>query len=594
MKQADLNTNAKLENLKKLYGDKPIEQSANSIIKNNTTSNTHDMARLIDYYRLVLDTYTKEKKIYQNLIDNLKVKNENLHKVEWETKKRNEEKIELERALEESNLALNNERKKAIHFSQMLKNCEEIANDDKRRIGQILQLTEPIEQTIKLQQNCSPEITEKYSNYNFQDGLNEKNFVPNQQNNKNINKNLNNKKCKCKSKSKDKNLHQNININKNKKHIKKIINPYDKDKENLHKLIIKSSDTQQQILRTVIFPEEKNEKESNSENIKIKNEIEEMKKNYDDQIEKLEEIRKIREEDFRQNLLNFKQQSNELLQQNQKLENLNYLTCKDLMELKYDNGIKEKKNYEEMEEIKNENKKIAKNLNNVVQNYSKEKKFNANEYNKKTREMTKNLREQVRAQEEAANLIKEQYKQIQKIYSDRVNDLNEKTKNLIEKIYFLENKKSFLIEGYINEINLMKKRLIEFRNFAVKVGLVSKYKFNKGMNIYMKQFHQKINDDEKYENYNNDNNDDNNNENNYDENNNYNYDENNNFNNNYNEQEEENKNDENNYNNTNGTNYNNDNNNIQNNNFNDNNQIQQNNEINNNDDQQEEYEEEEN
>ena len=576
MKQADLDTNTKLENLKKLYGDKPIEQTANSILKNNTTSNTHDMARLIDYYRLVLDTYTKEKKIYQNLIENLKVKNENLHKVEWETKKRNEEKIELERALEESNLALNNERKKAIHFSQMLKNCEEIANDDKRRIGQILQLTEPIEQTIKLQQNCSPEITEKYSNYNFQDGLNEKNFVPNQnQNNKNKNK----------SKSKNKNLNQNVNINKNKKHIKKIINPYDKNKENLHKLIIKSSDTQQQILRTVIFPEEKNEKESNSENIKIKNEIEEMKKNYDDQIEKLEEIRKIREEDFRQNLLNFKQQSNELLQQNQKLENLNYLTCKDLMELKYDNGIKEKKNYEEMEEIKNENKKIAKNLNNIVQNFTKEKKFNANEYNKKTREMTKNLREQVRAQEEAANLIKEQYKQIQKIYSDRVNDLNEKTKNLIEKIYFLENKKSFLIEGYINEINLMRKRLIEFRNFAVKIGLISKYKFNKGMNIYMKQFHQKIYDDEKYENFNNNNNDDNN-ENNYDENNNYNYDDENNFNNN-NENEEENKNeDNNNFNNTNGSNYNNDNNNIQNNNYNENN--------NNNNEQQEEYEEEEN
>ena len=478
MKQ-ELNANDKLESLKKLYGDKSIEQSANPLINNQ---NAHDMVKLIDYYRLVLDTYEKEKKTYSNLFENLKVKNENLHKIEWETKKREEEIIELKRALEESNFALNNERKKAIHFSQMLQNCEEIAKDDKRRIGQILQLTEPIEQTIKLYKDRSPEITEKYSNYNFQEGLNEKNFVPNKKN-KNV-----------KNKSK-------------KKHIKPIINPYDKNKENLHKLIIKSSDTQQQILRTVLFPEQQKEIEKNDENEKLKNEIEEIKKNYEDQIEKLEEIRKIREEDFRQNLLNYRQQSNELLNENQKLENLNYLTCKDLMELKYDNGIKEKKNYEKMDEIKTSNKKIANDLKSIVQNYTKEKKFNLNEYNKKTREMTKCLRDQVRAQEEAANLIKEQYKQIQKIYGDRVNDLNQKTNNLIEKINFLQNNKNFLIEGYINEIELMRKRLIGYRNFSVKLGLVAKHNFNKGMNIYMNQFHQRIYDDDKYEKFNNNAND---------------------------------------------------------------------------------------
>jgi len=480
MKQAELNTNDKLESLKKLYGDKSIEQATNSLINNK---DSHDMAKLIDYYRLVLDTYEKEKKTYSNLFENLKVKNENLHKIEWEIKKREEEIIELKRALEESNVALNNERKKAIHFSQMLQNCEEIAKDDKRRIGKILQITEPIEQTIKLYKNRSPEITEKYSNYNFQEGLNE-----------NFNKN-NNKDKNVKNKSK-------------KKHIKKIINPYDKNKENLHKLIIKSSDTQQQILRTVLFPEQQKEKEKNDENEKIKNEIEEIKKNYEDQIEKLEEIRKIREEDFRQNLLNFKQQSNELLNENQKLENLNYLTCKDLIELKYDNGIKEKKNYENLDELKNSNKKIANNLKSIVQNYTKEKKFNLNEYNKKTREMTKCLRDQVRAQEEAANLIKEQYKQIQKIYFDRTNDLNQKTNNLIEKINFLQNNKNFLIEGYLNEIELMRRRLIGYRNFAVKLQLVSKHNFNKGMNIYMNNFHQKIYDEQKYEKFNNNNNND--------------------------------------------------------------------------------------
>lgn len=91
-----------------------------------------------------------------------------IHRVEWEAKRRKDEIIELEQAQSEANIALNNERKKAIFYSTEIEKCKTRVKEDKRRIEQLLKLAEPIEQTIKLYQGRKPEITEKYSNYNFE------------------------------------------------------------------------------------------------------------------------------------------------------------------------------------------------------------------------------------------------------------------------------------------------------------------------------------------------------------------------------------------------------------------------------------------
>ena len=75
----------------------------------------------------------------------------------------------------------------------MIENCKTIAKEDKRRIAQLLQLAEPIEQTIKLYKDHQPEITEKYSNFNFEDGADAENFTPDP-NNVSLNKNFQKKK----------------------------------------------------------------------------------------------------------------------------------------------------------------------------------------------------------------------------------------------------------------------------------------------------------------------------------------------------------------------------------------------------------------
>ena len=456
----ELSVNDKLEKYKKSAEENPVYSPLSQI--KNTMMNKRDLARLLDYYRMVIDAYEKERVNNLNLIESIKISNELIHKVDWERKRRQDELLELKQALYESNIALNNERKKCIHYSKMIENCKTIAKEDKRRIAQLLQLAEPIEQTIKLYKDHQPEITEKYSNFNFEDGADAENFTPDP-NNVYLNKNFQKKKKPC---------------CKNKGQSGKIYNIYDnKGDGKKNNLKVTPSDEKQQIIRTVMFPSEPELQDLSNENQNLKKEIEDMKFDYDNRIAKLEENRKIKEEDFRQQVLNFNKQSEDLLKANQKLEKVNYSVCRDMFELRLDNGKGEKKIYEDMEVIKNKNQQLENELKTVVANANKEKAHNLHEFNKKTREMTVCLRGQVRAQEETANIIKEQYKQIQKLYNNKVKDLTENIKKLGEECQLLQNRKNFQIEGYINEIMLMRKRIKSYQDFAIKMNQYSKQQF---------------------------------------------------------------------------------------------------------------------
>ena len=144
---------------------------------NNLPEKRQDLARLIDYYRLVVETFETERIKNYDLFQSIKISNEDQHKLDWEIKRRKDEIMELENALHESNMALNNERKKAVHYGKVIEDCKSIAKEDKRRIKQLLELSEPIEQTIKLAQNKEPTKLEKYSNFNFEDILDNDNIV---------------------------------------------------------------------------------------------------------------------------------------------------------------------------------------------------------------------------------------------------------------------------------------------------------------------------------------------------------------------------------------------------------------------------------
>ena len=419
-----------------------------------------DLARLIDYYRLVVETFETERIKNYDLFQSIKISNEDQHKVDWEIKRRKDEIIELENALHESNMALNNERKKAIHYCKVIENCKSIAKEDKRRIKQLLELSEPIEQTIKLEQNKEPIKLEKYSNFNFEEYLGDDNYIDSPDNvgiTKAMKKNMNNK---SKSGNKKKAA---------KSHYGTGYNPFEKKKEEI-KYRIPPSDEKQNILRTVIFPESEKNEELNSQNFELKKEIELIKELYEEKLKKIEENRVLKEERFRQQCIAYKNKVDDLIKENQKLEKLNFATAKDFLELKYQNGIEEQKKYEELEKIKQENAVLENQLKNIVKKSSIDKSRALKDYNKKTREISEHLGNQVRIEDQKTKIIRSQYEELQKKFEPSLKKLETKSKNLINKCKYLESKKMNEYIGYINEIELMRKRIKSFREYADKIN----------------------------------------------------------------------------------------------------------------------------
>ena len=416
-----------------------------------------DLAQLIDYYRLVVDTYETERIKNYDLFQSIKISNEDQHKVDWEIKRRKDEIIELEHALYESNMALNNERKKAIHFGKVIENCKSIAKEDKRRIKQLLELSEPIEQTIKLIQDKEPTKMEKYSNFNFEDALSNNDLVDSPDS-VSITKAM---KMKNRPKSSKKFAP--------KSHYGPGYNPFEV-KEKQKQFRIPPSDEKQNILRTVLFPENEKIDELTDKNYELRKEIELMKELYEEKLKKIEENRLLKEERFRQQCLAYKKKADDLIKENQKLEKLNYATAKDFLELKYQNGIEEQKKYEELEKYKQENANLEEQLKDIVKKSSLEKSKALRDYNKKTREISEHLGNQVRIEDKKTKIIRSQYEELQKKFEPSLKRLEDKSKNLINKCKFLEGRKLNEYIGYINEIELMRKRIKSFREFAEKIN----------------------------------------------------------------------------------------------------------------------------
>ena len=69
-----------------------------------------DLQKILSFYRARVEAHEKDRFAYQQKMQKLRVKQENAHKLVWELKKRNEERSELEQALDQCQGSLGNER----------------------------------------------------------------------------------------------------------------------------------------------------------------------------------------------------------------------------------------------------------------------------------------------------------------------------------------------------------------------------------------------------------------------------------------------------------------------------------------------------
>lgn len=310
--------------------------------------------------------------------------------------------------------------------------------EDRRRMVQLLQFAEPIENQLKLFYDKRPEVTERQisqSNFNYD--------AKNQYSSNSVSLK------KCVDKSKAKNTTPSVNRK-------------------------TPSDARQNIVKTIMFPTETKENFATDENKCLKKQKEELIALCENIIMKMEEDGRLREEEFRLQKINMNQKLQDLQRKNKKLEKLNYDITKNYMDLKFDIEINNKKLNDEYELVKLQNEALQNSLNDIVKKTNIEREVCKNELARKTREVTSSLRNQVKAKEENANLVKEQYKQIQKIYADKVSDLESKLRQISTKCRDLESMEGIQVENYAEEMKRLRKQIKDYENYVNQLKNMTK------------------------------------------------------------------------------------------------------------------------
>ena len=309
--------------------------------------------RMIEYYKMKIAEIEKERIEWMTKLEGLNQNTQDFYTKEWELRKLTDEITELQQSLSEANIALNQERKKVIHFNNEIESFKNKTKDDRRRMVQLLQFAEPIENSMKTYFDRRPDALEKPER-----NIYEQNSVSLK---KNINRNKNNSKNK--------------NIISNRK---------------------TPSDGRQNKIKTIMFPTDTKENFVNDENKTLKKQLEEIKALYENIILKMEEDSKLRDEEIRLQTINMNQKLLELKKRKNRLEKLNFDITKNFMDLKYDTDKNNKRLNEELELTKLQNEALKNSLNDIIKKANIEKEVSKNEYNRKTKQVANSLRNQVK------------------------------------------------------------------------------------------------------------------------------------------------------------------------------------------------------
>lgn len=581
----------------------------------NNENSKKDLSRLVDYYRMRVDNFEKERLETLEKLEKLQLSQQEQHKMEWENKRRKDEIIELQRINAEKDEILDRERRNNLFYQFELENKNLKSDGDRKRLMDILKLAEPIEQCYKLYKDRRPELQEQFTRkeniipnmYVKSNSINANNIT----NLKNLNNNIsfiqennikessqidksgsivaqstnvntsgnktsyskspindtlnqeislrNNSKSPCSIVSKETNFTNNKikntlstnssvidNSNRNKindnhkrnksstklntesnvknkifSNTNNIKTPYFNDNnncENCNQMTNKNpqsfnchnyhtysinpgnnlefriapSDEKQQIVRTIVMPKEEEQllkQEINYLQTQQKN----TRNFYENQLSKLEESKKLKDEETKLQLMAASERIEELMKRNQKLENLNYEITKDYLHLKYDSSQIEKRLYEELELVKLQNESLSSCLKDISKKSQVEKELTRNDFERKNKELSNVLRNQIKNYEDQNNLIKEQYKQVQKVFTSKLADLEERLSKMTNRYKILETKRNNELEGYLTELNMIRRRVKSYEDYVYKLKLYTHGPYDKSE--YIKEEMKQNNDD---------------------------------------------------------------------------------------------------
>lgn len=87
-----------------------------------------------------MENFEKERRNWYEKLDSLRTNQEYAYRIEWELKKRAEEKQELKGALDSANVALYTEREQVMIAKQELDHLRVKEREDRRKIMELLSM----------------------------------------------------------------------------------------------------------------------------------------------------------------------------------------------------------------------------------------------------------------------------------------------------------------------------------------------------------------------------------------------------------------------------------------------------------------------
>ena len=114
-------------------------------------------AQILAYYRSRADVFDSDRQQLYTKLEAIRIKQDIVHKTEWELKKRRQEKQELEQALERCQQVLHKERSAILSAKQDSDNLRVKQRADKKDILDMLARTNSVEQHVYYSENQAPE-----------------------------------------------------------------------------------------------------------------------------------------------------------------------------------------------------------------------------------------------------------------------------------------------------------------------------------------------------------------------------------------------------------------------------------------------------
>ncbi|GMI06095.1 hypothetical protein TrRE_jg8064 [Triparma retinervis] len=99
---------------------------------------------LLAFYRFRVAEFEKERELHLNRVDMIEPQKEELHRLRWEAKARDSELVELRKTVSDAQISVHQERETANDQGAMILRLKQQQVEDRKRIQRLLALTQPV------------------------------------------------------------------------------------------------------------------------------------------------------------------------------------------------------------------------------------------------------------------------------------------------------------------------------------------------------------------------------------------------------------------------------------------------------------------